>query len=177
MVIGKNIKIRSIIEQDLSELALLLNDIESSGSFLPNTMVSEVSLKKEFHENGFLSESFSKFLITDHSDHIVGSIWTFKSIPYFDALEVGYYIFNQDNRGNGLATEALALFTSYLFNAKQINRVELRIATENVASEKVAKKVGFVHEGTNREAAFSKGKLYDMHTYSVLRREWQLTNR
>lgn len=161
------------MESDLSELALLLNDIESSGSFLPNHMVSEANLKKQFHENGFISESFSRFLITDLSNNIAGAIWAFKSIPYFDALEVGYHIFNQNNRGNGLATEALTLFTSYLFNAKQINRVELRIATENTASEKVAQKVGFVHEGTHREAAFTKGKLYDMHTYSVLRREWK----
>ncbi|BCS98648.1 acetyltransferase [Desulfoluna limicola] len=176
MIIGKKIKIRTILEQDLSTLALLLNDIESAGSFLPNAMVSEVGLKKEFHESGFLSDSFSRFLITDHSDHIVGTIWMFKSIPYFDAFEVGYHIFNQDNRGNGLATEALTLFTSYLFDAKQINRVELRIATENPASEKVARKVGFVHEGTHREAAFTKGKMHDMQTFSVLRREWQPIN-
>jgi [ribosomal protein S5]-alanine N-acetyltransferase len=45
------------------------------------------------------------------------------------------------------------------------NRLELRIATENKASEKVALKVGFKYEGTNREAAYSKGKLYDMNIY------------
>lgn len=176
MLTGQDIKIRTIREQDLDSLVILLNDIESLGEFLPTSMVSEVALRREFHENGFQSETASRFIITDHSDKILGSVWAFKSVPYFDAVEIGYHIFDMNNRGKGLASEAIAMLTDYIFESRQTNRVEIRVSTENVASEKVAKKVGFIHEGTNREAAFSKGKLFDMHIYAMLRRDWQLTS-
>lgn len=175
MLNGKNIKLRTIMEKDLDQLASLSGSIENLGEYLPTSMVSPATLSKEYHENGFLSESSSKFVITDHSDQIVGSTWAFKAIPYFDAIEVGYHIFKDNHRGKGFATEALLLLTSYLFQSRQVNRIELRISTDNVASERVAKKAGFAHEGTNREAAFSKGKLHDMHTYALLRREWQVS--
>jgi len=69
-------------------------------------------------------------------------------------------------------TEALMMFHRYIFESKQVNCIELRIATENTPSERVALKVGFSLEGTNREAAFSKGKLHDMNIFAMLRREW-----
>ncbi|CAA0103236.1 Putative ribosomal N-acetyltransferase YdaF [BD1-7 clade bacterium] len=173
MLKGNNIHIRAIREADLDELARHLNDIEGRGEFLPTIMVSNAELHRQYNEDGFISEASSRFLITDHSGHILGSVWAFKSVPYFDAMEVGYHIFEPQNCGKGFASEALRLFTDFLFESQQINRVEVRVSTENTASENVAKKIGFVYEGTNREAAFSKGKLFDMHMYSIIRRDWQ----
>ncbi|WP_422414032.1 MULTISPECIES: GNAT family N-acetyltransferase [unclassified Endozoicomonas] len=172
MLNGKNIKLRVIREQDIDQLAELSGNIESLGEYLPTLMVSAADLRKELHKSGFLSESLSKFIIADKHENIIGSTWAFKSVPYFDALEVGYHIFSKEDRGKGFATEALLLLTNYLFQSKQVNRIELRISTKNIASEKVAKNVGFVHEGTNREAAFSMGKLHDMHIYALIRSEW-----
>jgi len=172
MLKGSNIFIRVIKEADLKALFNLLNDIDSQGEFLPATLTSETKLRSQYAENGFISDTFEQYLITDKADEIIGSIWAFKSVPYFDAIEVGYQIFNHNHRGKGHAADALRSFHRYIFETKQVNRIELRIATENKSSEKVAIKVGFKLEGTNREAAYSKGKLHDMNIYSMLRREW-----
>jgi RimJ/RimL family protein N-acetyltransferase len=149
-----------------------MNDMESQGEFLPTVLTSAVKLKAEFLENGFISDNSEQYLIVDSANEAVGLIWAFKSVPYFDALEVGYQIFDLANRGKGYAAQALSLLSQYIFESKQVNRVELRIAVNNIASQKVALKVGFTLEGINREAAFSKGKLHDMQVYGMLRREW-----
>ena len=172
MLKGINVSIRTIKEADLESFFDLLNDIDSQGEFLPVSLTSEHKLRSQYLENGFVSDTSEQYLITNWSEEIVGSIWAFKSVPYFDAIEVGYQIFDHENRGKGYASEALAMFYQYIFETKQINRIELRIATENEPSEKVALKVGFTLEGTNREAAYSKGKLHDMKVYAMLRREW-----
>ena len=174
MLKGSDLCIRTIRARDLEVLCDLLNDIDAQGAYLPAALTSETKLKSQYAENGFISDVSEQYLISDHSGDILGAIWAFKSVPYFDAVEVGYQIFDQQHRGKGYATEALNLFHHYLFETKQINRIELRIATENEASEQVARKVGFTHEGTCREAAYSKGKLHDMHIYAMLRREWTL---
>lgn len=172
MLNGSNVSIRTIKEADLEALSGFFNDIDSQGEFLPVTLTSEVKLRSQYLENGFISDTSEQYLITNRSDEVIGSIWAFKSVPYFDAIEVGYQIFDHENRSKGYAAEALMVFHQYIFESKQVNRIELRIATENKASEKVALKVGFKPEGTNREAAYSKGKLHDMNVYAMLRREW-----
>jgi len=168
--------IRPIQEADITELAQKSGDIDALGAFLPTQMVSPSQLQKEYADHGFQQEHASRYLITDHENHMLGMVWAFKSVPYFDALEVGYQVFSDKDRGKGIATEALKLLVDYLFESRQVNRLEVRVATENIASERVAMNAGFTREGTHREAAFSKGRLFDMHSYALLRREWRLAD-
>jgi len=95
----------------------------------------------------------------------------FKASPYFDGLEIGYILFDLQRRRQGIMTEALSLFTDYLFQSTKIHRVQLIIADGNIASEKVAQKCGFTYEGTARQAVFQRGIHRDMKLYSLLREE------
>ncbi|MCG8428894.1 MAG: GNAT family N-acetyltransferase, partial [Chromatiales bacterium] len=90
MLKGKNITIRTVMEADLPELFLLIRDIDILGDFLPMKMISEAKFKKDFAEHGFITDSLEKYLITNKSDEMIGAIWTFKAVPYYDAVEVGY---------------------------------------------------------------------------------------
>ena len=89
----------------------------------------------------------------------------------FDGLEIGYAMFDPLQRGQGFTTQALSLFTDYLFQSMPIHRVQLIIADGNIASEKVAQKCGFTYEGTARQAMFQRGIYRDMKLYSLLRDE------
>lgn len=172
MLKGNSIAIRPVKEADLDQLLGAINDLDSVGAFLPNVWQSEPGFRSEFERTGFLSESLSRLVVVDFSDQILGLTWSFKSVPYFDALEVGYRIFDKENRAKGYASEALYLLCKYLFEACQVNRLEVRVAVGNDESESVAMRCGFNLEGTHREAAYSKGKLYDMRSYALLRSEW-----
>jgi RimJ/RimL family protein N-acetyltransferase len=92
-------------------------------------------------------------------------------MPYLDSLEIGYLIFDEKNRGKGIATEALTLFVDYLFAAKKVNRLEIRTHPDNKASERVALKCGFKFEGTMRGAIFRKGSYVDMNQYALTRQD------
>ena len=115
MLKGSNIYIRTIKEPDLKALFDLLNDIDSQGAFLPATLTSETKLRSQYVENGFISDTSEQYLITNKAHEIIGSIWAFKSVPYFDAIEVGYQIFDHENRGKGYAADALTAFHQYIF--------------------------------------------------------------
>lgn len=173
MLQSSRVIVRAVSESDVSELALKLGDMKSLGAYLPWAFVSEANLRREYAEHGFLREQAERYVITDNTGTLIGSIWLFKSVPYFDALEMGYHIFDGEHRGKGYASEALTLVTDFAFRAKQINRLEIRVAVGNTASEKVATKTGFTHEGIARQAAFSNGRHHDMNCYSLLREEWK----
>lgn len=171
MIGGKMIRLRTVRETDLDRLYALLTDIANRGDFVPLNIPSEATFKRQFHETGFWSEDYGRFLIVNAQEEIVGSIRFFKSIPYFDGLEIGYDVFDPHHRGQGIMTEALSLCVDYLFQSTHIHRVQLIIAEGNIASERVAQKCGFTYEGTARQAMFARGRHCDMKIYSLLRHE------
>ncbi len=171
MIRGKGIQLRTVRETDLDRLYALLCEIANRGVYVPLQFPAEPAFKRQFHDTGFWSEDYGRMLIVTPEDDIVGSIWYFKSVPYFDGLEIGYTMFDAERRGQGLTTEALSLFTDYLFQSTKIHRVQLIIADGNIASEKVAQKCGFTYEGTARQAMFQRGQYQDMKWFSLLRNE------
>lgn len=172
MLNGAKVGIRPVRSADLPFLYEKMNDLESIGDYLPSVFKSYPELVSEYEQSGFLSESLSRLLVVDETGEVIGLTWFFTSVPYFDALEVGYRIFDVSHRRKGYASEALGLLCKYIFEGFRVNRIEIRVATENTSSKKVAIKCGFELEGTHRQAAFSKGSLHDMYSFALLRDDW-----
>ncbi len=63
------------------------------------------------------------------------------------------------------------MLSQYLFNTLLINRLEIRMNTANLASEKVAINCGFTREGVARGANFVRGQQMDMAVYALLREQ------
>jgi len=172
MIKGSRFHLRTIMEKDLDDLVRLLGDISRQGDYLPLQFVSQSHLREAFEKNGFWSEDRKRLLMIGEGDEIIGSIWIFKPVPYFDALELGYALFDEKHRGKGLMTEAVGLVVDYVFKAHRVNRLEIRCDVDNKASARVAEKLGFVHEGIAHQATWSRGEHHDMRQYALLRTNW-----
>ncbi|GAA5417542.1 putative ribosomal N-acetyltransferase YdaF [Paraliobacillus ryukyuensis] len=87
---------------------------------------------------------------------------------------IGYWL-GESYQGKGIMTRVVRALTTYAINDLEINRVEVRAATQNHKSRAIPEKLGFHHEGNIRQAE----KLYDHYVdhavYSVLAEEWPLT--
>ncbi len=171
MIKDGNLAIRFITRHDLATLVPLLNDLELRGEYLPGAITSPRTFEKNFEIDGLANDSHEKLLIVDQDDTILGIIWHFKSVPYFNAREIGYTVLAQTQRNRGIATRAVRMLSQYLFNTLLINRLEIRMNTANLASEKVAIKCGFTREGVARCANFVRGKHVDMAVYALLREQ------
>lgn len=84
----------------------------------------------------------------------------------------GFRIWISGGRDRGLGTEATRLTMAHAFEDQGLNRVELEVYAFNPRARRVYEKVGFVHEGTQREALRYDGEWVDAHGMSVLAREW-----
>ena len=69
--------------------------------------------------------------------------------------------------------EALCAMLDWGFAKMRLNRVEAEIHPDNLASLKLARKLGFVDEGRLREAGRWNGQYHDLLQLSLLRREWR----
>lgn len=87
-----------------------------------------------------------------------------------DVAQFGYWL-AAEARGRGLATRAVVLMTSWLFELGAA-RVFLTIQSENTASAAVARRAGFTFEGTLRASGVWRGQRKDVDVFAVLPDEW-----
>jgi RimJ/RimL family protein N-acetyltransferase len=81
----------------------------------------------------------------------VGFHWIAKEVA---VGEVGYWL-RRTARGRGLTARAVRLVSAWAFVALACARVQLRADEQNVASQRVAEKVGFRREGVLRSVSFN----------------------
>ena len=171
MLKGKSITLRPVRDTDLDVLYAFHTDIDNRGDFFPRGIIAQPVFQKRFQDDGFWSKEEGMLIITSPNDTMLGHIEFFKTVNYLDEMELSYQIYAADQRGKGLATEAVQMLVRYLFETKQVNRIRLVIHPDNLASRRLAEKCGFHHEGTARGAWYNKGKHHDVEIYAVLHDE------
>lgn len=171
LVRGPQVYLRTIRVADLDQLYLFSCDVEARGLYFPIFFDSESAFRHSFEKDGFLTDHNGTLLICDQADRLVGAMYFFKATPYFDGYEIGYRLFDVQNSGHGVMTEALMLCTYLLFVWRKINRLELKIFPDNIGSKRVAQKCGYQYEGLLRGCDFHRGENRDMESYSILRSE------
>jgi RimJ/RimL family protein N-acetyltransferase len=91
--------------------------------------------------------------------------------PHVDAeareVELGYIV-ARDARGRGVATEMVRQLTRWAFEELGALRVYLLIDVDNVASERVAERAGYVREGVMRSVHLKPGRRIDQAVWSRL---------
>jgi RimJ/RimL family protein N-acetyltransferase len=109
----------------------------------------------------------------DDADLHLGNVsvwWT--SRPNMSG-EVGYWV-RSDATRRGICTEATARVLQVAFEELGMHRVSMRIAVGNRGSERVAEKLGFLHEGLLRDEVRVGTTWLDHTVWGLLDREWRV---
>ena len=86
---------------------------------------------------------------------------------------IGIDIGEDEFLNKGYGTEAFGLWVDYLFSHSDIHRLGFATYSFNPRMIQVGKKLGFTHEGTDREIVFWKNKWLDRVHFGILRKEWE----
>ena len=171
MLEGPNIILRLFTEDDLDEFLKLENTYAEKGELDYVDFRCPVAFRKHLAETGGWDDKLGRMLITDKSGRMLGHIMFMKEPSYQSGYEVGFAVFRREDRGKGYTTEALRVFSAYLFELKPIPRLQLGTHVDNIAARRVAEKCGYKLEGTLRRMFFSRGAYVDCVLYSLLRNE------
>lgn len=106
-----------------------------------------------------------------YQDQLAGMIGFHAFDRAHRVTSLGYWL-GEPFTGQGLMTRSLQRCLSFAFDCQNMNRAYLRIATENTPSRRLAKHLGFQHEGRQREAEWLYNHFVDLEVYSILQREW-----
>jgi ribosomal-protein-serine acetyltransferase len=107
---------------------------------------------------------------------LLGSVSLFDINHAHRKAEVGYWL-GQAHLGQGIMPQALGGLLDFAFSQLGLNRVQLRCATTNHASRRVAQKLGFVPEGVAREDRLLRGERISHEVWAMLARDWKTTPR
>ncbi len=108
----------------------------------------------------------------DWQQEIIGTIGCHWVDQNSNCMELGYNI-AFDYWGKGIATEASRGLIDYVFRHMPIERIQVRILSENIQSIRVAEKIGLVYEGKLRSALYRYQRYWDILIYGILRGEWK----
>ena len=86
---------------------------------------------------------------------------------------VGIDICEDDFLNRGYGTEALSLWVDYLFEKSNYHKLCLDTWSFNPRMMRVAEKIGFIFEGSQREMQFWQDDWLDLMHYGLLREEWE----
>lgn len=101
------------------------------------------------------------------TDAFLGAISLLRFHWQDERCEVGYWL-APEGRGRGAATIGTRLLARWALAVLPVERVELHADTENLASQRVAERAGFVREGVLRSFEKDKGRRSDIVVFSLL---------
>lgn len=169
IVSGEKIAIRRILAGDLPRVAGFPFTVSITEPLSDPGLLTEV-----FRDSGLWTDTAGAVAIVDAQDgRLLGTMQFYRSAPCIHGFEMGYIIHDPADRGAGKASEAVRLFSDYLFvTLPDFYRLQLIIEAWNVPSWKLAERCGFVREGLLRSAGFGSGDPADCFIYCRTRKDW-----
>ncbi len=174
---GKKVRLRAIERADLPRYVEWFSDPAVSENLSMQTPMSLAHEERWFEENLKLPVEQQALAIDAKTgrgqwEHIGGA--GFHCVDKRNRLaECGISIGNKKYWNRGYGTDALLTLLRYGFETLNLNCIQLRVIEFNLRAMHVYEKIGFVAEGVRREAHFYKGRYWNVHFYSILRREWE----
>ncbi len=177
MICGDRIRLRGVERSDLPKFKEWLDDPEVSDSLSVYLPLSSVDEEQWFESASRLSPDEKPLAIEmrDGPDwRLIGNSSFFNLEWANRCAEFGLFIGDKSVWNKGYGTETVRLLLRHGFETLNLHRIYLRVYSTNPRAIRAYEKVGFVLEGTMREAVYRHGRYADIHVMSVLRSEWNV---
>ena len=166
--------LRKFTKNDIDDLYEYASDNEVT-QFLSWDTYKSINMAVDYIENVLLKYSKNEIapwgIEWIENSKLIGSIDFVKYDEKNFSAEIGY-VLNKKYWNKGIMTEVLKEIVEFGFDEMNLVRIETRLDSMNVASERVMQKNGLKYEGTLRKKEFLKNKFIDVKYYSILKDEY-----
>jgi len=173
--LGDRVYLRPIALEDASELC---NLVEVNRAYLREWLPWLDSSRTIVDSQAFIQTSCDRaqanngFTLAILFDGKVVGIVGLNYIEWSNRLSgIGYWL-AQTYQHKGIMTRSCRAVLAHGFDVLELNRIDIRCASQNIQSQAVARRLGLIYEGTLRDAERLYDRFVDHQVYSMLRREW-----
>lgn len=174
--VNKNIELKQI---ELSDADNIYNTINTQRDYLGRWLPFVHSTQKIEDTQNYIQ------MIDDSSPAIQELVFiilyngTFAGLIGFKSTdkqnkktEIGYWL-SEPFQKRGIMIASVKALVKFAFDELDINRVQIKCATENNQSKKIPQKLNFTFEGIERDGELLSGdKFTDIEVYSLLKNEF-----
>ncbi len=171
---GPHVRLREPRADDVDTVFELFSDPDTMRywSRPPMRQRREAEAYVDSIARGFSERSFLNWLVADHDDRMIGSCTLYDiQVPHLRA-GIGYALLPQQ-RGRGLAGEAVMLALGWGFDVLGLHRIEADAHPDNAASRRLLERLGFRFEGLLRQRFVTRDEIQDSAIYGLLRDEFR----
>jgi RimJ/RimL family protein N-acetyltransferase len=156
--------LRPLDEDDVPELAEMMNDEQVGAWTSVPQPYTEADARSWITETAPAERAEGRGIVLAVTEFLTQRLFGTVHLQNTDwrvrASEISYVI-GPWARGEGYATEAALATAQWLFHDRKFERMELRTAADNTASQQVAQKIGCVSEGVLRNALIARARSGD----------------
>lgn len=174
-LIRVNHKIRlELINTSMAEI--VFQTIDRDREFLKKWLpfvnhTNQIDDTKAFIETVTQSNNTSDLVYTIWYNEEFAGLIGFKDTDWVNhKTELGYWLAEKMQR-KGIITACVEKLIRFAFQKQKMNRIQIKVAEGNMASEKIPTKLGFVYEGTERQGEHHQNGYVNLKIYSKLKHE------
>lgn len=172
-LIGKNIYLRAAQENDAEIISISENHPDARASLyyaIPTSIdeqIDKIKQRQKDHSTIYFT------ICKKENNKSIGSTAFFR-IDWVGRMAIFYIaIAEKENRNKGYGNEAAKLMIDYAFSTLNLNRIQLHVSIENPGAIRVYEKVGFIKEGTLRNAMYFDDHYIDFYVMGILKSDWK----
>ncbi len=169
MLIGEKVTLRALEDGDVELMRTWRNDPEMAQWFFSTFPVSEDEQRAWYQKQK--NRKDGKTFMIEAEGRAVGYAVCMHMDERSRSIEVGLHL-TSEVRGRGYGKDAFLTLTRFCFMELNMHRVWLSVYAFNTRAIVMYEKLGFVHEGRLREAAFTRGEYQDVVVMSILDQEF-----
>jgi len=154
-----------------NRVALIQREISDEEKVNLKVSISDMDNMSERHRYPPNTPTEMNFVI-EVEDKIIGEL-KLNNIRWFNRKAELSLLIAPEYQKKGYGTDVIKTLINYTFNSMNLHRLEAEVIEFNEASIKLIEKLGFIKEGTLREAKYSNGSYYDIYRYGLLIKEYK----
>ncbi len=173
-LIGKKIILRTLKNSDAQSIFININDkkIYNYTDIKPISLLKVLSFIKKINKEFNKKESYQFGIEYLDKKGIIGMIGLAGIDNKNKKAEIEFWL-GKNYRGQGVMTESAQLILKFGFRKLRLKRVFAKTLSDNAASVRLLKNVGFYYEGMMRKALFERKKWKDVSIFSMLNTEFK----
>lgn len=169
ITINETLELRAVEEQHVTPLYQLVLKNKSwlqQSLNWPQFVTSEEDTRKNVQGNMMLHQrGYAKMFLIFAQGNMVGVISFNQIEPLNKAAYIGYWL-DEEHQGKGIMSLALQALTHHYAQRQEIRRFVIKCRVDNLESNQVAQRNGFLLEGCMKQAEFLNGDYHDVNLYA-----------
>ncbi len=171
--VNKEIILKEICQEDVLPIFDTINaEREYIGEWLPFVDYTlEMADTLNFIESLSVNETKDLTFAIYYKEKFAGLVGL--KDPDYDnkKVEIGFWI-SEKYQHLGIISLSCKALINHAFKELGFNRIQLKAAVENINSQKVAQRLGFIKEGIEREGELHKRGFVDLMVFGLLKRDF-----